>query len=65
MDAMDKTDAIGAANTTDEPTAESHVTAVDMTKPASALLERLPSARKAIACDTATRTFTTIDDPES
>jgi magnesium transporter len=56
------------ANTTDPPTGtptvEDHTTVVAEKLPASALLERLPSARKAIACDTATHTFTEIDDPE-
>ncbi|HEY7020894.1 MAG TPA: magnesium/cobalt transporter CorA [Ktedonobacterales bacterium] len=48
MDAMDQANTTVAAEKT----------------PGNALLERLPSARKAIACDTATHTFFDIDDPE-
>ena len=58
MDAMDQ------ANTTDAQTVEDHTTVAAEKTPASALLERLPSARKAIACDIDTHTFMDIDDPE-
>jgi len=58
MDTMDQ------ANTTDTPTVEDHTTVAKEKTPGSALLQRLPSARKAVACDTATHTFFDIDDPE-
>jgi magnesium transporter len=58
MDAMDQ------AKTTDAQTVEDHTTVAAEKTPGSALLERLPSARKAVACDTATHTFFDIDDPE-
>jgi magnesium transporter len=58
MDTMDQ------ANTTDAQTAEDHTPVEAEKLPASALRERLPSARKAIACDTATHAFFDIDDPE-
>jgi len=58
MDAMDQ------ANTTDAQTVEDHTTVAAEKTPGSALLERLPSARKAIACDIDTHTFMDIDDPE-
>src|SRR5262245_21991786 len=58
MDAMDQ------ANTTDAQTVEDHTTVAVEQTPGRALIERLPSARKAVACDTATHTFFNIDDPE-
>ena len=58
MDTMDQ------ANTTNAQTAEDPTPAEAEKIPASALRERLPSARKAIACDSATHTFFDIDDPE-
>ena len=64
MDAMDRAKT-GDAETTEAGTGESPVTpVVEEKQPASALLKHLPSARKAIACDTATRTFFDIEDPE-
>ena len=58
MDTMDQ------ANTTDAKTVEDHTTVAAEKTPGSALLERLPSARKAVACDIDTHTFMDIDDPE-
>jgi magnesium transporter len=62
MDMMDQANTTGAP---DAETGEKAVEAVAEKKPASALLARLPSARKAIACDTSTHTFSDIDDPEA
>jgi magnesium transporter len=61
---MDAMDAMDQANTTDAGTVEDHTTGAAEKPPASALLQRLPSARKAVACDTATRAYFDIDDPE-
>jgi magnesium transporter len=58
MDAMDQ------ANTTDAQTVENHTTVAAEKTPGSALLERLPSARKAVACDVDTHTFMDIDNLE-
>src|SRR5215831_18622926 len=58
MDAMDQ------AKTTEAQTVEDHTTVAAEKTPGSALLERLPSARKAVACDVDTHTFIDIDNLE-
>jgi magnesium transporter len=65
MDAMDQARTTGATDASAGENAVEDTTAIPEQKPGSALLARLPSARKAVACDTATHRFWNIDDPES
>jgi magnesium transporter len=61
MDAMDQANTVGVAAA---GTGENHTDAAEDMAPTSELLQHLPSARKAVACDVSLHGFTNIDDLE-